>query len=58
MDSLPTTQITGVSAVPSKRDPRVDVLRGLALLMIFVDHIPGDTLNHFTIRNFGFFRCG
>jgi hypothetical protein len=38
----------------SKRDPRVDVLRGIALIMIFIDHIPGDFLNNLTLRNFGF----
>jgi hypothetical protein len=38
----------------SKRDPRVDVFRGLALLMIFVDHIPNNALSLVTIRNFGF----
>src|SRR5258708_3786859 len=42
------------SAGASKRDPRVDVFRGLALLMIFVDHIPNNTLSLVTIRNFGF----
>lgn len=39
---------------PSQRDPRVDLLRGFALLTIFVDHIPGNTLAMFTLRNFGF----
>jgi hypothetical protein len=38
----------------SKRDPRIDVLRGLALIMIFVDHIPGNLLSLITLRNFGF----
>jgi hypothetical protein len=38
----------------SKRDPRVDVLRGLALLMIFIDHIPGNVISLVTMRNFGF----
>ncbi len=38
----------------SKRDPRVDVLRGLALIMIFLDHVPGNALNRYTMRNFGF----
>ena len=42
------------AAGASKRDPRVDVFRGLALLMIFVDHIPNNTLSLVTIRNFGF----
>lgn len=40
--------------IPSGRDPRIDVLRGLALLMIFVDHIPADLLNRATLHNFGF----
>ncbi|MBV9758177.1 MAG: OpgC domain-containing protein [Alphaproteobacteria bacterium] len=38
----------------SRRDRRVDVLRGFALLMIFIDHVPGDWLNNITMRNFGF----
>jgi hypothetical protein len=36
------------------RDSRVDVLRGLALLMIFIDHVPGNVLSLVTMRNFGF----
>jgi hypothetical protein len=39
---------------PSQRDPRVDVLRGLALLTIFIDHVPGNALAMLTLRNFGF----
>ena len=42
------------AAVASKRDPRIDVVRGMALLMIFVDHIPGNALGWATLRNFGF----
>ena len=42
------------AAVASKRDPRIDVVRGMALLMIFVDHIPGNALEWATLRNFGF----
>ncbi len=38
----------------SQRDTRVDLLRGAALLMIFVDHVPGNVLGDFTLRNFGF----
>jgi hypothetical protein len=37
-----------------QRDPRIDVFRGLALMMIFVDHIPDDILNRITMHNFGF----
>ena len=38
----------------SRRDPRIDVLRGLSLLMIFVDHIPNNLLGMVTLHNFGF----
>jgi hypothetical protein len=43
-----------VNAQPPRRDARVDVLRGVALLMIFIDHVPGNTLSLVTLRNFGF----
>jgi len=36
------------------RDVRVDFFRGVALLFIFVDHIPGNPLAWFTLHNFGF----
>ncbi len=39
---------------PKKRDGRIDVLRGLALLTIFVNHVPGTVFEQFTSRNFGF----
>lgn len=38
----------------SLRDHRIDVLRGLALLMIFVNHVPDNVLSAATSRNFGF----
>lgn len=38
----------------SRRDRRMDVLRGMALLMIFIDHIPGNWLANVTLHNFGF----
>ncbi len=41
-------------ARPRSRDARVDVLRGAALLMIFVDHVPRNALNLVTLHNFGF----
>jgi hypothetical protein len=43
-----------VDSQPIQRDPRVDLLRGFALLTIFIDHIPGNTLGRYTLRNFGF----
>lgn len=37
-----------------ERDSRVDFFRGVALLLIFIDHIPGNPLAWFTLHNFGF----
>ncbi len=34
------------------RDLRADVFRGLALWFIFIDHVPGNVLGGFTLRNF------
>src|SRR5690606_25820239 len=39
---------------PSRRDPRLDAFRGLALAMIFINHVPGTFYEQFTSRNFGF----
>lgn len=38
----------------SRRDHRVDFLRGLALAMIFINHVPGNLYANFTTSNFGF----
>jgi hypothetical protein len=51
--------MSNATALPSgprrlPRDPRVDVLRGVALVMIFIDHVPGNLLSLVTLRNFGF----
>uniref|UniRef100_E6VFA9 OpgC domain-containing protein n=1 Tax=Rhodopseudomonas palustris (strain DX-1) TaxID=652103 RepID=E6VFA9_RHOPX len=37
-----------------ERDLRLDFLRGVGQWMIFVDHIPYNFLNWFTLRNYGF----
>jgi hypothetical protein len=42
-----------VQASP-ERETRIDVLRALALLTIFVDHVPGNAFERLTYRNFGF----
>lgn len=39
---------------PLPRDLRIDALRGLALAMIFVNHVPGTVWEGLTSRNFGF----
>jgi hypothetical protein len=39
---------------PDARDLRLDLFRGLALWLIFLDHIPSNIVNWITIRNYGF----
>lgn len=43
-------------AVPGKpaRDARIDVIRGLCLLIIFINHMPGNIAAAYTPHNFGF----
>jgi hypothetical protein len=38
----------------SERDLRLDLFRGLALWLIFLDHIPDNVVSWLTIRNYGF----
>lgn len=35
------------------RDPRLDFFRGLSLVMIYLNHVPGTIYEHFTSRNYG-----
>ncbi len=44
MPPIPTTE----------RDLRLDLFRGLALWLIFLDHIPTNVVSWLTIRNYGF----
>src|SRR5262245_34735274 len=37
-----------------ERELRLDLFRGLALWLIFIDHLPNNILAWFTIRNYGF----
>jgi hypothetical protein len=41
-------------AVKPQRDLRLDLFRGIALWLIFLDHIPYNIVNWFTLRNYGF----
>lgn len=50
---MPET-VTVVGPAGSVRDERLDVLRGLALVMIFINHVPGNMWENWTSRNFGF----
>jgi hypothetical protein len=42
------------AVVKPQRDVRLDFFRGLALWLIFLDHIPTNVVNWFTLRNYGF----
>jgi hypothetical protein len=42
------------SSSPNQRELRLDLFRGLALWLIFIDHVSPDLLTWFTIRNYGF----
>src|ERR1700681_279889 len=37
-----------------ERELRLDLFRGVALWLIFIDHLPPNILTWFTIRNYGF----
>jgi hypothetical protein len=43
-----------IPAAPVERELRLDLFRGLALWLIFVDHLPQNLLTWLTIRNYGF----
>jgi hypothetical protein len=42
------------TTVTTQRDLRLDLFRGLALWLIFLDHIPSNVVSWITIRNYGF----
>jgi hypothetical protein len=43
-----------VSIAAGERELRIDLFRGLALWLIFIDHMSPDLLTWFTIRSYGF----
>ncbi len=43
-----------VQQLATGRDLRLDLFRGIALWLIFLDHIPDNIVNLFTLRNYGF----
>ncbi|MBK1796052.1 OpgC domain-containing protein [Devosia sp. WQ 349] len=51
---LGRTKPATVGLVPGQRDHRLDFFRGLALVMIFINHVPGTVYEYATNRNFGF----
>ena len=46
--------VQAARASPAGRDLRLDLFRGLALWLIFLDHVPNNIVAWFTIRNYGF----
>jgi hypothetical protein len=54
MFAQPLELAPAVPAVSTERDLRLDLFRGVALWLIFLDHIPQNVVNWFTIRNYGF----
>lgn len=42
------------SSSAGERELRLDLFRGIALWLIFIDHLPTNILTWFTIRNYGF----
>jgi hypothetical protein len=50
----PATTAPPLAAAAIERDLRLDLFRGVALWLIFLDHIPENIVNWFTIRNYGF----
>jgi hypothetical protein len=54
-DPLAATVVTQAVSLPaSDRELRIDLFRGLALWLIFIDHLSPDLLTWFTIRSWGF----
>ncbi|UJW87869.1 OpgC domain-containing protein [Devosia sp. SL43] len=51
---LDTTPARESGGVPVGRDQCLDMFRGIALVMIFINHVPGTVYESFTSRNFGF----
>jgi hypothetical protein len=43
-----------MAPIPVERDLRLDLFRGIALWLIFLDHIPSNAVSWVTIRNYGF----
>ncbi|MDL2399673.1 OpgC family protein [Rhizobium mayense] len=54
--NIDVTSATRISLpkAATQRDTRLDVLRALALITIFINHVPGQFLEGLTTKNFGF----
>jgi hypothetical protein len=53
-DAMPLRETFTVAPPVGERELRLDLFRGLALWLIFIDHLPTNVLTWFTLRNYGF----
>jgi hypothetical protein len=53
-ERAPAAPARAPAAVAAGRDLRLDLFRGIALWLIFLDHIPSNIVSWVTIRNYGF----
>ena len=51
---LSTAPAATLPTIGGERELRIDLFRGLALWLIFIDHVSPDILSWFTIRSYGF----
>lgn len=54
MIAMTPARLKGIGPAAAQRDTRLDVYRALCLLMIFINHVPGQYIEHLTSKNFGF----
>src|SRR5206468_11414401 len=55
VDARPRAAAPAISLpAVGERELRLDLFRGLALWLIFIDHLPPSLLTWFTLRNYGF----
>src|ERR1700681_1723077 len=52
--AVPVPVLGPAHIAPGERELRLDLFRGLALWLIYIDHLPTSVLTWFTIRNYGF----
>jgi hypothetical protein len=52
--AIPSAPAISFAVAGTERELRLDLFRGLALWLIFIDHLPPNILTWFTIRNYGF----
>src|ERR1700747_2823743 len=50
----PSVSTPTFALAAGQRELRLDLFRGLALWLIYIDHVSPDLLTWFTIRNYGF----